>query len=370
VQRLRRWVNDGKVTFEQVAAVAEMFDDVEDRGLPNEDDVSAELTPVIQRRMRDEAVKAAIDSYGKGDDLHRAVEIESRASRLGDVDTSIGTIMGAGSFAEIRQLQELERLKTGVVELDAEIGGLQRSGLGVLVGASGDGKSMGLSHFTGVGLFMGLHVAVASLELPRSVWLARVKANVTNIPIDALLSGAIKDAELKLAALAPRLGRCVVQEFTPHVTTVEDIRDWMTLVEDQAGGWPIDLLVVDYGDKLTARAKRGEKESGEYAMGRIVFEGLRILAVERKLFCWTASQANRQKDRKKRLDLNDVADSMHKIRVADLVITLNLQGDGDEMSLYVAKHRTGKSRFTVGPLPCDFAMGRIAPVVHDDWVKP
>jgi hypothetical protein len=45
------------------------------------------------------------------------------------------------------------------------------------------------------------------------------------------------------------------------------------------------------------------------------------------MWCFTASQAGRpSKDQKKKVDLEHVADSMHKVRVADLVIkgvTLN-----------------------------------------------
>jgi len=58
---------------------------------------------------------------------------------------------------------------------------------------------------------------------------------------------------------------------------------------------------------------------------------------------------------------------MHKIRVADLVITLNLRDDGGEdpqIILYVAKHRTGKSRVEIGPLPTEYERGRLVPIAE------
>ena len=94
---------------------------------------------------------------------------------------------------------------------------------------------------------------------------------------------------------------------------------------------------------------------------------LRVYAHERKIFCWTASQASRQKDRKRILDLNDVADSMHKIRVADLVITLNVRDEGSEFPqiiFKIAKHRTGKSRVEIGPMPTEYERGRICPILE------
>ena len=92
-----------------------------------------------------------------------------------------------------------------------------------------------------------------------------------------------------------------------------------------------------------------------------MFETLRIFANDTKKFCWTASQATRKKDRHKRLDLNDTADSMHKVRVADLGVTLNYKEDSDPpmMTLFCAKHRTGKSRFEVGPLPVGYEFGQL-----------
>lgn len=733
IQRLRRWMGDGKISLEAIKAVAEFFDEAEDVGLPDEESVTVELAPLIQARIRDDAVTAAIESYSKHGDLSKVVELEGKALRVGQVDTSVGTVLGSESFAEIVALKDLARLSTGVLELDSVLdGGLQSGGLGILVGGSGDGKchragqgilmfdgsvkvvedvipgervmgpngkprnvlrintgigemfevrpikgpawqvnadhvltlvggreegattdvsvrewftwsarkrasfklfkpgavsfavpqilpldpyflgvllgdgtlghksrfdgdlrvttadaeivaelraqaahfglrvgvhggartapayslaqvhvprakprrttaasrrptgvprfnvnpitrelrelglwskgcaekfipqmykvaslsarlallaglidtdgatnrtgydfiskspmlatdvafvarslgftarvaecqkgcqtgavgtyyrvaifgddvhripvriprkrvtprkgnrdarrsgftivptgnvepyfgfsldgdsryllddftvthnSMGLSHIGGTALLATLFVAYATLELPREVVLARVKANITGVPINTMLSGQVKNAIRRLEELEHRLGRFVVQEFSPKATTVEDLKQWVANVEQQAGGRKIDVLIVDYGDKLGAKAKKGEQQN-EYTGALAVFEGLRTYAAERKIFCWTASQASRQKDSKKRLDLNDVADSMHKIRVADLVVTLNLRDaetEEPQILFYVAKHRTGRSRCEVGPMPTEYERGRICPILE------
>lgn len=365
LQRLRRWMADGKVSMEKIRLVAGLFDDAEDDPqFPTEDEVVSEIAPILQERIRDDAVNLAIESFGKRGDLQKVVELESKAARIGQVDTSVGTILGSESFDEIVKLKDLQRMPLGVTELDSLLdGGLQNGGLGILIGGSGDGKSMGLSHITGINLLEGVFACYATLELPKEIVLARIKANMTGVPINTMISGDVAEAKQRLNDLAYRLGRLVVQEFSPKTTTVEDIKEWVENCEAQAGR-KIDLLVVDYGDKLGAKSKKGEQQN-EYTGALAVFEGLRIYAHERKIFCWTASQASRQKDRKKRLDLGDVADSMHKIRVADLVITLNLSDEGMEeqmLTLYVAKHRTGKSRVEVGPLPTEYERGRIVSI--------
>ena len=366
LQRLRRWVGEGQVTLEAVHAVSDLIDDAEDGAQLGEEAVIAEVRPILQKRIRAEAVRAGIADMARAGDLRRLVEAETKAASLGLVDTSAGIEMGDESFAEIEALRSLERLATGVPELDAELeGGLQRAGLGVVIGGSGDGKSVFMTHVSANTLRNGGFVACATLELPPALQLARVKSAVTGIPTNALIQDPAASAAAKkqLATMAQRgwLGRYVVQEFTPHMATVEDVKAWVATVEERAGK-AVDLLVVDYADKMVGPRSTQTKESSEYTTGRVVFEALRIYAAQRKLFCWTGSQASRRKDKKKLLDLDDVADSMHKVRVADLVITLN--NDEDGMRFKVGKHRTGKGKMVVGPMPTDFGSGRITMV---DW---
>jgi hypothetical protein len=60
--------------------------------------------------------------------------------------------------------------------------------------------------------------------------------------------------------------------------------------------------------------------------------------------------------------LEDVADSSNKVRVADKVVTVNPSEDQTECLFFVAKNRTGAARVKVGPLPCNFACGMVAPM--------
>jgi len=232
-------------------------------------------------------------------------------------------------------------------------------------------NSMGLSHIAAQSLYDGLTVLYATLEIPEGEVLARIKANLTDMSIDSITSGDGEDECIKRLnhlgarkfptnAHRPGLGLGITKEFSPFTTTHHDIRAWVDNCEQQEGR-PVDVLIVDYADRMGA-----PKESGDYNAQKIVYEGLRNIIDERGIFGWTACQATRSSDKSKIHDLNDMSDSMHKGRIADLVITLNLRGDeGDEMEFYVAKHRTGRSRFKVGPAPHDFAHGMIAMVARD-----
>ena len=90
---------------------------------------------------------------------------------------------------------------------------------------------------------------------------------------------------------------------------------------------------------------------------------MRLFAHETKKWVSTASQAKRSagKDKKRVIGLDDVADSINKVRVADLVITINGQ---DELEYAVEKNRYGRAGVRVGPLPHDFACGAMVPRVE------
>lgn len=366
VQRLRRWMEEGRQTLEEIKAVAEMFDEAEDarEGSISVEAAIAEIAPMLQRRMRDLAVEAAVGSYANpNDDLSLVLDLANKANRIGQVDTSVGTILGNDSFDAISKIRSLTRLPTGITELDSGLdGGLQGGGLGVVLGGSGDGKSMFLGQAAGTTWVGGGFVGYATLEVPSSIILARIKAGITSVPINNIIAGDDAKARKRLAHFSAFAGRLVVQDFTPLVTTIEDLFEWVARCEDQAKR-EMDTVIVDYGDKVGTKTKNAKGEVSEYNRGQIVFEGLRTYANERKKYVWTASASTRRKDRKRLLDLDDTADSMHKIRVADLVITMNIEdlgeGEAQMLRMLVAKHRTGRSRFTVGPIPVEYDMGRV-----------
>jgi replicative DNA helicase len=217
---------------------------------------------------------------------------------------------------------------------------------------------MFLSHITAAAVLRGMKCLYATLELPEAIILARLKANLTGVPINSILEGSIEEAKTRMQELESGLGACIVKEFTPHATTIDDITEWVKNVEEEEGA-RIDLLVVDYGDKLSTSDKRDDS----YNAARVTFEGMRVFAVDHNIWVWTASQATRKgKESKKRVDLEHVADSMHKVRVADLVVTLNAQDDGEQIEFYIGKNRLGKSRMVIGPIPHQFELGRIAGV--------
>lgn len=366
VQRIRRWVEEGSTTHEQLEAVVERFDAVEDAGLPDPEALVQEVVPILRRRMERAALDLGFTAFQKRRGLEQAAGLIERAQRLGDVDTDLGTLLGPASFSEMERLKQIERLPTGILELDdALVGGPYRGTLSCFMSDTGGGKSMGLIQVAANAALEGHHACLATLELPKEMVLARLKANLTGIPIDRVLadprgSGAIdKLAEVQ----ANGFGSIIVKDFSPSTTTIPDITAWVTDWEREHE-IEVSLLAVDYADKCVSH-ERKKDDGSTYTTGKVVYERLRLWAYDNKRWSWTASADKGQsRDKKvKRTDTGDVADSKHKVRVSDLWVTLNPREEldsGDAMLEYfIAKNRLGRARFTVGPMPTDWACARI-----------
>lgn len=387
IQRLSRWRTDGKVTHEQVLAADTYLDEGEAAHLQSEPFIN-ELVPIIRQRMRDEATRTLITATASGvdEDIAAGEDMLTRARSLGRVENGIGTKVSRHSFDEIVRARYMDRLPFGIAELDVLIdGGVPRGTLTVALGDQKSGKSMLSSHLTASTSLRGQFCAYASLEVPRHAVLARLKANLTGVPTNALLNGDTEAARQIMEELEPRMGPIYVQNFPAKSTKVSELRQWVDQLE-QAEGRKLDLLVVDYLDKVIP-PKAMDKTGSNYQGAGSVYEDARVWAEQKGFWLFSPTQSQgRDKGRGKHkggggggesstrdiLDMGDEADSVEKSRVADLFITLNPRNEGKAILFYVAGNRHGASRLATTPIPVDFACGRIAPVdlmagAVEDW---
>lgn len=360
LQRCSRWREDGKLAHSKVEALSDYFDAGEDGGLPTDEVLLTEVVPILKTRAAQSVVRAALDDYAKGGDLGRVERAVTKARSIGIASDADGAVLSGGAFDIIDSLRMMERLTTGIPELDLILDGGYPRGLVVYVGDSGAGKSLALTSSGAEGAIQGLHVGIASLELPEEMQLARVVANLTGATINDITSGRAECAKLRLAQMLPSMGILCARYFTPRATKVADIFQWVEQREQKVGR-KMDLLVVDYLDKLSS----GVDDSNDYKAQGDIADALRDRAIGRGTWCVTAAQAKRRDQKaKEALDLHHIADSLNKVRVADVVIMLRKDEEASTMDLFVAKYRVGKGRLGTGPLPMDEACGRIAPVMR------
>lgn len=360
MQRLVRWMDDGQVTEDMRLGVVDLFIDAP--ALPPEDEVIAEVVAMVKRRMEQDLVKLTIDEYGKKGDFEEVQTKMTQMRSFGSVDTSIGNIVGPESFDRIAKLAAIDRLSYGIPEIDINLnGGMPRGCLGIVAADTGAGKSMQLTSQTAVGMRAGLLTAFATLELSKEVQEARLLANLTGETIDVIELND-KRARKKIESMYPVLGQCVMQDFPAKLTTVPEILQWVARVED-VEGYQVDLLVIDYADKLKSHEKN---DKSTYDTGGTVTETLRLWVEQNKRWGWTASQPQRKaaKEKGRRIESSELSDSQNKARICDLLIT-QTEYEG-QITYFCPKYRRGKSQWTVGPLPNDWAYGRMIPLPDED----
>lgn len=364
MQRLTTLMDDGQVTNDQRQDALDVFVDVD--ALPPEDEIIGELGAVLKRAMQHDAVRTAMDNFSKKGDFSEVVQIISKANSLGKVDTSIGEELTPGNFAEIDRMRNVDRLPVGIPEIDVHLnGGLPRCHVGMIVGGTGVGKSMFLTHVGATALRLGLFVVMATLELNKGLQQARMKANLTGVPILDILHDVNRDVVTKrLEYIYPTLGNFVVQYFPAKITTIPEIVDWVHRCE-QVKGFKVDLVLLDYVDKVRSHNK---EDKNDYAGQGTVMESYRGFLEDERKFGWTASQPQRRaaKERTRRIEADDVADSMNKARVVDLQLSAMREGD-DQILYYCPKWRLGEPEWSVGPLPHDHLHARMVHIEDEEW---
>lgn len=366
-QRIRRWHEEGVVSAVELEMVSDFLMD-EAGASYNESEVMTELTPVLRRAIQSEAVTASMDAYRTRSDFEKVKKKIAEAERVGIVDMSVGSMLGMHSFDEIEALGAMERLPTGVPELDILIeGGVPRGCMIVWVASTSGGKSQQLVHSTCTALRARKVACVATLELPPPKWQARVLANITGVPSNVILSGEGRQRAMDIyAQRAPDLGQFIIKAFPPQATKVQDIVDWLDNTEQKLGQ-KVEFVAVDYGDKLASHNSAENGSNSTYHAMNSVYEGLRLHVAEgpgRYLHTASQSKARVSNERTKRIEVEDVSDSHNKSRVTDMMVSLVIQKDCDpkQVTYFVAKHRYGQDGVSTSPIPVDLECSRMSPM--------
>ncbi len=375
IQQLRNRVNAGKLTLEDLTAANDMLDAVEDcGGITDLDGLIATVTPAVKGVATMDALEQTIQSMGQAADPSEAADRFTAVANLGKAKVSKGieATINVSQIAAAAATTVTDPLPTGITELDIALGGgTERSSLGVFLANSGDGKSLALCHVATQSLIDGHDTAYVTAELSELQIMQRVYCNMFGMTAvdmamnpqegerrgQALVSWCLKEG------VGGRMGTFRVLYVTPKVGTVSQIRQWLKDLQRQHGFDPT-VLLVDYADKLAAKAT-GDAAKGSYQEQGQIYQQLRDLVVEKNLWSWTASQTTGRQGRKKKLDIEDIADSMEKARICDTLVAI-VRNDDDVQSglcrFRLPKRRNGVAHQEVGPLTMDPEHGRMVAI--------
>ena len=104
-----------------------------------------------------------------------------------------------------------------------------------------------------------------------------------------------------------------------------------------------DLIIVDYGDEVDAK----RHYSDHWVEAGSVFKDLRDLGHDYGCPVWTATQANRAALGKEVITMKDIAESIKKAAIADVIVAICQtweEEQNEQVRLFLAKIRDGKAR--------------------------
>lgn len=249
---------------------------------------------------------------------------------------------------------------SGVPDLDdkcPQYKGLGKKQVGVFIGPTGRGKSIGLQNAARAAAFRGYNVLYISLELPEEMMLDRADAMATQTEISEVVDKRFFIQEM-LTEMKEQseVGEICFIDMAFQTVTVNTVRNELKRLK-QIFGFVPNVICIDYMDLM--QPTRRIKEGG-WKEQMVVTQELHILAGETDTAIWSASQGNRgsagKNDEDELSGLTDVAESYGKLFAADLVVTLNMtkkqmaMPNPRPMWLNVVKNRTGKANCRVGIL--------------------
>lgn len=189
--------------------------------------------------------------------------------------------------------------------------------VGMIVGPTGRGKTLGLVNIGAINMLYGMKVAHWSLEINYKQLFNRYCSRMLGKKSDS-------EADIQEVSRLIRLyGGDLIVRDDPYCN-ITQIRDW---VLDEKP----DLLIVDYADLMIPLRKYKERRFEI----REIFLGLRNLAKEVRIPVWTASQTTSKSMTKNYITVEDLEEAkIAKGGTCSLIMSLNQTEEEKEEGYY------------------------------------
>lgn len=337
-------VEMAKLAISQVAVLWET--DVADREY-----VADECATFARHQAVAKAILDSVDLVDKRDFDNIGLKMRKA------LDTGISITGGSYNYAEMSAARTKSRedrlagirpptgITTGFAVLDDYLyhKGWGRKELSVLMGAAKSGKSMGMISFGVNAIANGYRTLYVTLEVSADIIAQRLDANIAARAMNELEVHA-HDVQDKVDAFMAKAAPFIIEEFPTGTMRPSDLR---RLIEShKSRGVVFDLVIVDYADLMAPeRATDNVQENS-----KSVYVNLRGLAMLENFALLTATQTNREGAKKAVATMTDVAEDFNKIRIADIVISINKTPEeviSKQARLFFAASRNQRSGFTV-----------------------
>lgn len=237
--------------------------------------------------------------------------------------------------------------RTGdVADLDYIIGGgLKEGQLGLFLGGTGQGKSLGLNHVGKRAVVQGQRVLHYTLELSTQQTEDRYDSSWGDIEHRELNSNSAKVIDIiEQKSQAGSGDKLLIKFFPTGSATVNTLRNHVRQLAAQ--NWFPDVILVDYLDLLKPLTNYNDQYQDLGAITR----DLRGLAGELLIPIWSATQVNRPGLNQEIVDVEHIGDSLQKAQIADIILAIcrtREERQASTMRIFVAKNRNGPEKVEI-----------------------
>jgi replicative DNA helicase len=218
------------------------------------------------------------------------------------------------------------KVKTGIGSLDLTFnGGVGRKEVALLLGqASGIGKSLMLTNFGANAFYQNLSVGhLLCNELDEDDVIARYAARLSGFPIQDIANGRAGEAyKRKMANIFNTIQVPIWATTIRAGTTMSAVRSYLSRLKYKYN-LDLGMLIIDNIDDMSSGQRYGREGPNTYHDQGGIYVQLKDVAKDFNVAVWTDSQAQRGASKSEFAGQDDIADSIKKIRKADLVISVN-----------------------------------------------
>ena len=268
--------------------------------------------------------------------------IEDKINSIQEIgaDDDWGTEIDEGIDHALRR-EFRQTIPTGVIAVDEVTGGgLGKGEIGVILAASGVGKSTILTRIANTAYEDEKNVLQVVFEdsedqIKRKHYTIWSKIRLSEIDDRR---EEVKERVVNHLNGHKTKNKLIIKRFSQDGTTLTDIKNYMLMYEKRFG-IKFDILVLDYLDCLEPHRRVKDPLEGEL----VIIKGFEAMAAEMNIPMWSATQSNRSGFDAEFLNANQIGGNIKKIQKSHFFMSIAKTVDQKDAQL--ANIRILKARF-------------------------
>lgn len=294
----------------------------------NDDVIDEKIEAYIKKHMRMELLKQAAMNL-ENEKFMENVDKEFKEIMLLDISGKQQEIINVIDDIEIkrRELSTIYQntIPTGFTSVDGlNGGGLAKGELGMIVAASGTGKTLILTNLATSYTKNKYNVLFIALEELRNRMILRFEQSMLRQNrSDILTGGALNETHFNrlqefYRKHRDKFGNLFFARYSPRTVTPAKIEQLISDIQIRQG-IEVDVVLVDYPELLRNPYATGNEADD----GGKLFEEMRRIAQDYNVVMWTAAQMNRTAYNAQIRTAEHMEGSHRKKNAAELVLTVN-----------------------------------------------